>query len=121
MYEQILEMYSKLHGSKPHPELANSLNDLGFALQNTGSFNESVQYLRKAEEMNREIHGATPHYNTMVTLFNLAYSLESLDRTEETITVFKDIIEMGIQLLDPRAFRIVASSLNRLANHSKET
>ena len=79
-YERSLEMRKQIYGDMPHPDVADSLNNLGNALKDLGKYNQAIEYYERSLEMKKQIYGDKPHPNMADSLNNLGVVLKKKRR-----------------------------------------
>ena len=90
-------MQRKLVGNE-HPDVADSLNNLGLVLEDQGKLADAETVHREAQSMWRKLVG-NEHPNIATSLGNLARVLEKQDRLAEAETVFREALAMNRKLL----------------------
>jgi CHAT domain-containing protein len=124
--EKALTMRQKLyppdrfkHG---HPELANSLNNMGGVLRSLGETGKALPFFEKALAMDEKLyppdrfkHG---HRDLAATLNNVGFVLQSLGESGKALTLYEKALAMNQKLYPPDRFKDghpdLASSLNNM-------
>jgi tetratricopeptide (TPR) repeat protein len=76
-----------------HPNVANTLNNIGVTLHSLGRYEEALQYDKESLEMRRKIHKGD-HPDVANTLNGIGVTLHSLGRYEEALQYDKESLEM---------------------------
>ena len=66
-----LAVLKRLHGDRPHPRVATSLNNLGMMYHRAGKWADAERPLKDALEMWQRLHGGRDHPNVATSLYNL--------------------------------------------------
>lgn len=122
LIQKELKIRRQLHGDGPHPYLANSLNSVGFLLQQTGQASKGLPYLEQSLKMRQKLYPAllywTGHVSLAESLNNVGMALESLGKAEKAVTFYEQSLNMNRKLYPaaryPQGHSSVARSLNNL-------
>ncbi len=104
----------RTHLESPHPDISESLHNLGVLFWENGKYKEAERYLREALSMKREIYDKA-HESLAKTMVALAIVLKQLREFEEAEPLYRDALEMNREIHGER-HESVAYSLNNLAN-----
>ena len=107
-------MKKQIYGDKPHPGVANSLNNLGCGLHGLGKYEHAVEYYERSLEMNKQIYGDKPHPDVAASLNTLGNTLLHLGKYDQAIEYCERSLEMRKQIYGDKPHHDVATSLYNL-------
>jgi tetratricopeptide (TPR) repeat protein len=113
-YEEALEMRKQIHGDKNHPDIANSLNNIGYVLNSLGDSKKALLYYEKAFEMRKQIHGDKNHPEIASSLNNMGSILNSLGDSKKALPYYEKALEMNKQIHEDINHPNLANSLNNM-------
>ncbi|RNA12680.1 tetratricopeptide repeat [Brachionus plicatilis] len=109
--KKALEMHQKLLPEN-HPDIADSLNNIGVSYYNLGKHQESLEYDIKALEMRQKLLPEN-HPEIARSLNNIGISYDNLGKYQESLEYYKKALEMRQKLL-PENHPDIARSLNNI-------
>ncbi len=89
-----LEMSKKIFGDKPHPEVATSLNNIGFAYGALGDSQKALEFYLETLEMTKKIYGDKPHPDVAISLNNIGGAYYALGDSQRALEFYLDTLEM---------------------------
>ncbi|QQV74492.1 hypothetical protein H6P87_00026 [Rickettsia tillamookensis] len=90
-YKEALKIFQELQGS--HPNVANSLNDVGGAYQNLGKISEGLKYQEAALKMLKALYQGN-HHSIALSLNNVGVAYGKLGNTKEELKYKKQALNM---------------------------
>jgi tetratricopeptide (TPR) repeat protein len=112
-FKQALEMYQRLY-EEDHPDVADSLNNMGSVLKSLGNAKEALPYYKQALEMRQCLY-EEDHPDVADSLNNMGYVLASLGNAKDVLPYFKQALEMRQRLYE-EDHPDVAESLNNMGS-----
>jgi len=109
------QLYPPAEFPDGHPNLALSLNELGFMFQARAKYAEAEPPFREALEMRRRLYRGQDHSALALSLNNLAYVLQVRGQYGEAEPLFRDALEMRGRLYPKQDHPDLALSLKNLA------
>ena len=95
-YQKTSELYKELHGDKPRPDVASSLNNMDVAYQAQGNADEVLEYFEQALEMRKEIYGDYVHRDLAISLNNVGRSCQVPDEVSKALECFEQELKMSL-------------------------
>jgi tetratricopeptide (TPR) repeat protein len=108
-----VSMQRELRGERPHPDLADAVNDLGSLLEENGNYDESEQMYRESIVLKRQLYG-DKHPKIAKGLNNLASALQDKGELASSEATYRQALEMERDLLG-EVHPEVANTLNNIA------
>jgi tetratricopeptide (TPR) repeat protein len=108
-----LDMQREVHGTLPHPDLAEQLNDLGILLQEKGDYTAAEVLMRQALDVKRRLF-PPEHPEIAMGLNNLGFVLQDRGNLIGAEATYRSALEMQRHLLGDN-HPDVANTLNNLA------
>ena len=108
-----LDIQRRLHGTGPHPDLAEAINNLGFLYEEEGNHDAAEKLFREALAMNRRLLG-DKHKEIAAGLSNLAFVEKEKGDLTHAEANFRQALAMQRELLG-EVHPDVAMTLNNLA------
>ncbi len=102
------------HLESAHPDISESLHNLGFLFWKNGKYKKAEGYLREALSMEQKIYDGA-NESLAKTKLTLAVVLKQLRKFEEAEPLYRDALEMNREIHGDR-HESVAYNLNNLAN-----
>jgi tetratricopeptide (TPR) repeat protein len=93
-----LDLQRTLRGAEPHPDLADSINDLGLLLEQHGDYDEAEALFREAINQYRRLYGEK-HANIAVGLVNLALVQQDKGDNAGAEATYRTALAMQRELL----------------------
>src|SRR5207247_1278810 len=93
MHLEALAIQRKVLGGE-HPEVANSLNDLGFVFLAEGKLAQGEAALREALAMKRKLFGKE-HPNAVGAMFNLSVGLREEGKWGEVESIYREALAIA--------------------------
>jgi len=113
LMQQALDIQRKLHGTEPHPDLAEAINNLAFVYEEKSDHDDAEKLFREALAMNRRLLG-DKHKEIATGLSNLAYVLQEKGDLPRAEATFRQALAMQRDLFG-NVHPDVALTLNNLA------
>ena len=113
LMESAVSMQRELRGDRPHPDLADAINDLGSLLEENGNYDESERMYRESIELKHRLYGAK-HPRIALGLNNLASALQDKGDLAASEAAYRQALEMQRELLG-NLHPDVANTLNNIA------
>jgi serine/threonine protein kinase/tetratricopeptide (TPR) repeat protein len=117
LYQRSLEMRQRLFKGD-HPDIAESLNNLGYCLAALNRFDEGLQMHQTALAMRRRLYRGD-HPNLALSLGNLAATLISVHRAAAALPMAKEAMEM-LQRIHPGDHPFTAQAIGNYAYNLQE-
>ena len=113
LMESAVSMQRELRGDRPHPDLADAINDLGQLLEENGNYDESERMYRESIELKHQLYGAK-HPRIALGLNNLASALQDKGDLAASEAAYRQALQMQRELLG-NLHPEVANTLNNIA------
>jgi tetratricopeptide (TPR) repeat protein len=113
LIREALRVQRKLHGTKAHPDVAKSIEQLGLNYYQRGEHDKAVAQLREALAMQKKLH-PTAHPALAQSIDNLAFALSQLSQPDEAESLMRSALAMKRELYG-EVHPETAMSLNNLA------
>jgi tetratricopeptide (TPR) repeat protein len=94
----VLEVEQEIYGTTPHPDVADSLNNMGVTLEAQGRYEDALKYKAQSLEMKQEIYGTKPHPYVAGSLYNMGKTLHSLGNRTEALKYAQEALVMRLEL-----------------------
>ena len=108
-------MQRKIYGeSTDNPEVATTLNRLGWCLREQGKFEKAIQYYSDALEMRKHLFPVGDHLDVAETLNSLGVALVDFENPVDALKYAEASLEMRQRLIKQENDALVAESLNNL-------
>ncbi|XP_066297950.1 uncharacterized protein [Branchiostoma lanceolatum] len=113
--EKALKMLRSVHSQDAaHPDIADSLNNLGAVWSELGDYTKAVSYLEQALQMHKSIYGqGTSNKNIASSLSHLGWAWHKLGDYRKAISYYEQALQME-QSIYGIAHHVIATSLNNL-------
>lgn len=113
LMQSALDIQRRLHGTEPHPDLAEAINNLGFLYEEESNHDAAEKLFREALAMNRRLLG-DKHKEIAAGLSNLAFVEKEKGDLTHAEANFRQALAMQRELLG-EMHPDVAMTLNNLA------
>jgi tetratricopeptide (TPR) repeat protein len=113
LVKEALDIRRKAFGSKPHADVAQTLELLGLNYYRRGEYEPAVKYLREAAQMQKQLH-PTAHPALAQATDSLAFALMEMGKPEEAEPLSRLALSMKRQLYG-EDHPSTATGLNNLA------
>lgn len=110
---QVLSRQQQVFGQQPHPDVGESLNNLGLILAESGDLQQAGEYYTQALAINRKLYGEQ-HPAVAIGLNNLALLARKLEDLEQAAQLFNQALVIH-QALHGDSHPQVALTLTNLA------
>ena len=111
LVDEALAIRKRYYGDQAHPDIARSLEAVGFNRYYRGSYEAAVSSLRDAAEMSRAVHGEI-HPDLAQAQSNLAYVLYEIGDYAGARTLFEDALTMVRQLYGAKHKEVASALVN---------
>lgn len=95
--DQLMILKNK-YPNQSHPDIANTLNNIGYFYRHLGEFAKAVDYLKQALAMKKQLYGDGPDIDIANTLNNLGNAYSDLKDLQIALDYFKQALEMKQQI-----------------------
>ncbi|MCG8340957.1 MAG: tetratricopeptide repeat protein, partial [Cytophagales bacterium] len=112
--EKRLEIAKQRYPAQDHPDIAESLNNVGLSLSALGEEKEALEYQKQALAMQERLYPAQDHPNIASSLNNVGLSLYALGQAKEALEYKKQALEMQERLYPAQDHPDIATSLNNV-------
>ena len=121
-FMEVLKMQREIYGeSTDNPEVATTLNRLGWCLREEGKFDKAIEFYANALEMRKQLYPVGDHLDIAETLESLGIALVDFGNPVGALKYAEDSVEMLRRLTEKESStdkkeirRLLAESLNSL-------
>ncbi|MEM7055521.1 MAG: tetratricopeptide repeat protein [Bacteroidota bacterium] len=112
--EKRLEIAEQRYAGQDHPEVAQSLNNVGESLWKLGSYQEALAYYKRGLAMRQRLYKDQDHPYIAGSLNNVGYSLGELGNYQEALGYLNQALAMRQRLYKDQDHPYIAGSLNNV-------
>ncbi len=115
-YKQAIKRHKARYGAQAHPELADSLNNLGIAYEALGDAKQGLAYYEQALEMHKALYGAQPHPALTAYLNNVGLAYAALGDAKQGLQYKKEALKMFKALYGAQPHLALIAYLNNVGS-----
>ena len=113
-FERALAMKERLYPKQDHPNMAISLNNMGYLLYSLGEPREALPYCERALAMCERLYDKQDRPDLAVSLNNMGSVLKSLGEPRKALPYYERALAMNERLYDKKDHPNLAASLDNM-------
>ena len=113
-YREVLEIQTKVYGTRDHPSVATTINSIGIVLQDQGKLDEAKAHYGEALEILTKSYGTRDHYEVAVIIHNIGIVLQRQGKLGEAEAHYREALEIKTRAYGTKEHPEVAVAIHNI-------